>query len=112
MHKTVAALTFCKFEATHDAYDQMVLCNILQTLVAALACRSARYLSDADVCSMFEAAYLIGFDRQIVPYLSGALPLPLLPLLLLLLRTIRDTCGHGNGLPLQISGRIPQPVWI
>lgn len=74
MQETVAALTFCKFEATHDTYDQMVLCNILQTLCAALACPSGCYLTDGDVVNMFEAAYRIGFDMQIVPYLSGALP--------------------------------------
>ena len=74
MHDIVAAVRHCKFEATDPAHDQMVLCKILQTLCTCLHCPTGRHLSDDDVCAVFQSAYRIGFDTQIVLELSGTSP--------------------------------------
>jgi hypothetical protein len=73
MHSVVAALTMCKFEATSQWHDQMVLCKILQTLDSCVECPSGRLLLDSDICAVFQAVYRIGFDTQVAAELSGPL---------------------------------------
>lgn len=60
MHTTVEAVTRCKFESTDTASDEFVLSKILQVLLACLKCPTGYYLSDSDVCNIFQACFRIG----------------------------------------------------
>uniref|UniRef100_A0A061R742 Arf guanine-nucleotide exchange factor gnom-like isoform x1 n=1 Tax=Tetraselmis sp. GSL018 TaxID=582737 RepID=A0A061R742_9CHLO len=60
MHNTAEAVTHCKFEATDEATDKAVLCKILDVLLACVKCPTGKYLSDSDVCNIFQACFRIG----------------------------------------------------
>jgi len=60
MHNTAEAVTHCKFESTDHASDEVVLSKILQVLLECLKCPTGKYLSDSDVCNIFQACFRIG----------------------------------------------------
>lgn len=60
MHNTSEAVTHCKFESADPASDEVVLSKILQVLLACLKCPTGPYLSDSDVCNIFQACFRIG----------------------------------------------------
>jgi hypothetical protein len=55
----VRAATYCRFEVTDPAADEVVLMCILQLLVACVQCPSGGALSDEAVCEVVHSCYRI-----------------------------------------------------
>lgn len=63
----VHAATFCRFEVTDPAADEVVLMCILQLLVACVQCPSGGALSDEAVCEVVHSCFRISSQVRLRP---------------------------------------------